>query len=86
MRAMPWNTDPAMQALRLTYNAAVAAHGECLRALTEATMRGAEASYELIDAEAKAKAYLAEARAKLHSAMALAMANGGATTSRAPEA
>ena len=66
-----WDSDPEMHALRFTYSVAVAAHAACSRALTEATMGGAEASPELIGAEAKSKARMAEARAKLHSAMAL---------------
>jgi tellurite resistance protein len=81
---MPWNSNPAMQALRLTYNAAVAAHASCSRALTEATLRGGQASPELIEAEAKAKARLAEAREMLHTAMAVAMAQGGTTDSELP--
>jgi dihydroxyacid dehydratase/phosphogluconate dehydratase len=81
---MPWNSNPTMQALRLTYNAAVAAHAACSRALMEATLCGGQASPELIEAEAKAKALLAETRARLHNAMALAMAQGGTTDSELP--
>jgi hypothetical protein len=70
---MPWSNDPTMQALRLTYNAAVDAHATCSRGLTEAVIRGEQPSAPLIEAEARAKARLNEARAKLHEAMALAM-------------
>jgi hypothetical protein len=70
---MSWNNDPAMQALRLTYNAAVDAHATCARALTEAVIRGEQPSAALIEAEARAKARLHEARAKLHATMLGAM-------------
>jgi len=62
-----------MQALRLTYNAAVDAHATCSRALTESVIRGEQPAAPLLEAEARAKARLSEARAKLHEAMARAM-------------
>jgi hypothetical protein len=76
MPPMPWNSDPAIQALRLTYNAAVDAHSGCARAVTDAVLRGEEPSAALLEVEAKAKATLSEARKKLHAAMARAMDRG----------
>ena len=70
---MPWNDDPATQALRRAYNAALAAHADRSRALTEAIMQGEQPSTELVEAVEKARAYLNAARAKLHGAMALAI-------------
>jgi hypothetical protein len=70
---MPWTHDSATQALRLTYNAALAAHSNCSRALTEAHMRGEVPSPELIAAERSARLKLDEARGKLHAAMASAL-------------
>jgi hypothetical protein len=70
---MPWNDDVAMQALRLTYNAAVSAHMACVRALTEATLRGDVPDPTLVEAERTAKLRLTEARKKLHDAMAHAI-------------
>jgi hypothetical protein len=70
---MPWSHDRATQSLRLTYNAAVAAHSNCLRALTEASMRGGGPSPALVEAERGARLKLEEARARLHAAMASAL-------------
>jgi hypothetical protein len=70
---MPWSHDSATQSLRLTYNAAVAAHSNCVRALTEASMRGEGPSSALVEAERAARQSLEEARAKLHAAMASAL-------------
>jgi hypothetical protein len=80
---MPWNSNPAMQTLRLRYNAAVAAHADRLRALTDASLRGEEPSPAMVEAVAKTKARLTEARDRLHTAMAQAMARGGATDAEA---
>jgi hypothetical protein len=74
---MPWNDDPTMQALRLTYNAAVAAHADRARAITDATLCGETPSPAAIEAEAKARLQLAAAREKLHAAMARAMSSVG---------
>jgi hypothetical protein len=71
---MPWNDDPAVQALRMTYNAAVSAHSGCAKALTDAALRGEAPSLQMVEAEAKARARLDEARDRLHAAMALAAA------------
>jgi len=70
---MPWNDAPTIQALRMTYNAAVAAHASCTRALTRVALSGEQAQPDMVAAEVKAKARLVEAREKLHAAMALAM-------------
>jgi lysozyme family protein len=80
---MPWNSDPAMQSLRLAYNAAVAAHAGCARALTDAALRGEQPTPAMVEAAANAKARLTATREKLHAAMALAMAPGG-TASKPP--
>jgi hypothetical protein len=63
-----------MQALRLSYAAAVTAHASCTRALTDVALRGEQAPSDMVQAAAKARVCLAEARERLHSAMALAMA------------
>jgi len=76
--AMPWNDDQAVQALRMTYNAAVSAHAGCSRALTDAALRGERPSPEMVEAEAKARARLDEARDRLHAAMARAAAGNKA--------
>ena len=70
---MPWNDDPYMQSLRLAYNAAVSAHSNCARALTESALRGDVATKDAVEAEAKARARLNEARRELHAAMARAI-------------
>jgi hypothetical protein len=70
---MPWGNDPSVQALRLTYNAAVSAHADCSRALTEAFLRGDIPSPDLVDAEKQAHLRVNDARARLHEAMAQAM-------------
>ena len=70
---MSWNDDAAMQSLRRAYNAAVAAHADCSRALTEASFRGDLPSQDAVDAEAKARATMNDARARLHVAMARAL-------------
>ena len=70
---MPIDNDAAMQALRMTYNAAVTAHAGCTRALTDVALRGEQAPSDMVEAAAEARACLAEARERLHTAMALAM-------------
>jgi hypothetical protein len=80
MAAVPWTDDPAIQSLRLTYNAAVSAHADCSRALTEATLRGDLPSQAEIDAEAKARARMNNARAQLHVAMTRAIAGANSKT------
>ena len=67
---MPWTHDRDTQSLRLAYNAAVAAHSNCSRTLTEASMRGDIPSPALLEAERTARLRLEHARAKLHEAMA----------------
>jgi hypothetical protein len=66
---MPWSDDPAIQSLRLTYNAAVSAHADCSRALREAVLRGDVPLQAAVEAEAKARARMDDARAQLHAAM-----------------
>jgi hypothetical protein len=70
---MPWSHDQATQSLRLTYNAAVAAHADCSRALTEASMRGEAPSPALVEAALAARLKLEDSRARLHAAMASAL-------------
>ena len=70
---MPWIDDPTIRSLRLAYNAAVAGHSACFRALSELVMRGEQPSSTAIEAEAAAKARMVEARRRLHAAMARAM-------------
>jgi hypothetical protein len=70
---MPWNDAPTIHALRMTYNAAVAAHAGCTRALTRVALNGEQPQPDMVAAEAKAKVCLVQAREKLHTAMALAM-------------
>jgi hypothetical protein len=67
---MPWSHDEAIRTLRLSYNAAVSAHADCMRKLTEAAIRGEAPSAAQVQAEASARAYLDSAREKLHTAMA----------------
>jgi hypothetical protein len=71
---MPWSDDGAVRMLRLSYNAAVSAHADCARKLTEATIRGESPSTILVQAEASARAGMNSAREKLHAAMAASMA------------
>jgi hypothetical protein len=72
---MPRTDDPAMQSLRLTYNAAVSAHADCSRVLTDAALRGELPSQAEIDAGAKARDTMNDARAHLHLAMTRAIAD-----------
>jgi hypothetical protein len=61
--------DATLQALRLTYNAAFAAHQQCLRALSEARLAGTTPSAALLDRETKARQELERARECLLAAM-----------------
>jgi hypothetical protein len=72
---MSWNSDPAMQALRLRYNAAVAAHADCSRRLMEIGLAGEQPSAALVEAVEKARDALEDARKKLHAAMADAISS-----------
>jgi hypothetical protein len=67
---MCWSNDPNIHALRLKYNAAVTAHAECSRALTEATMSGVTPLAALVEADRQALDRMEDARAKLYEAMA----------------
>jgi hypothetical protein len=71
--------DPALQELRMRYQAAYTAHQACVRAVTEATMSGIVPSSAMLEQEAKALGALTKARAGLLAAMA--EANGGAAFS-----
>jgi uncharacterized protein involved in exopolysaccharide biosynthesis len=58
-----------LQALRLQYNAALAAQQGCMRALIEASMAGTLASAALVEREARARQELDRARERLLAAM-----------------
>ena len=73
---MPWSHDRSIQSRRLTYNAAVTAHADCSRALTQARMSGQTPSPELVDAEARARIRLDDLRTQLLAAMAYAITGG----------
>ena len=72
--AMPWSRDPNVQALRLKYNAAFAAHQICARGLTEARMGGTTPPTAAVASEAQARFGLVSARAALFAAMAAIVA------------
>jgi hypothetical protein len=61
--------DATLQTLRLKYNAALAAHQGCTRALTEALMAGTSPTDSLVASEAKARETLNIAREQLLAAM-----------------
>jgi hypothetical protein len=61
--------DATLQALRLRYNAASAAHQQCLRALSEARLAGTAPSAALLDRETGARQELERARECLLAAM-----------------
>ena len=67
MRALP-GSDDETRALRLRYNAALAAHVDAARALTEAFIRGDAPTADLIESEPQAKHVLESARRTLHKA------------------
>jgi hypothetical protein len=69
---MPWESDPAIQSLRLTYTAALAAYQHRARAITVAVIEGLDPSAAVVAAETKARRKLDEARQKL-SAVSKAM-------------
>jgi hypothetical protein len=60
--------DTTVQSLRLKYNAALAAHQGCLRALMDATMAGTDPA-ALVDNEARARLELDRVRDQLLAAM-----------------
>jgi hypothetical protein len=78
-----------LQALRLRYNAALAAQQGCMRALIEASMAGTVASAALVESEARARAELDQARERLLAAMTEAITGepgaGRAAEARSPE-
>jgi hypothetical protein len=61
--------EATLQTLRLKYNAALAAHQGCTRALTEAMMAGTTPDKALVESEAKAREALNLARERLLAAM-----------------
>ncbi len=61
--------DATLQSLRLKYNAALAAHQGCLRALREAGMAGTTPPAALADNEARARLELEQVRDRLLAAM-----------------
>ena len=73
---MPLASDPALQELRMRYQAAYTAHQACVRAVSEATMSGIMPSPAMLEHEAKALGALTKLRARLLAAMA--EADGGA--------
>jgi hypothetical protein len=72
--AMPWSHDPNVQALRLKYNAAFAAHQASARGLSQAGVGGTVPSSAAVDSEARARVGLVSARAALFAAMAAIVA------------
>ena len=73
---MPWESGPATQSLRLTYNAALTAHQDCARAVRLAVIEGLDPSHAVVEAETKARRQLDEARHKLLGGMSKAMTGG----------
>jgi hypothetical protein len=67
---MPRASEPALQDLRLRYQAAHAAYQACVRAVTESTMSGEPPSPTLLEREARALAALTKLRTSLLAAMA----------------
>ena len=57
--------DAATRDLRLTYNAAYAAHQSCVTALNEAIFAGKQPSQELLERETAAQRELTDARHRL---------------------
>jgi hypothetical protein len=77
--------DATLQTLRLKYNAALAAHQGCTRALTEAMMAGTTPDKALVESEAKAREALNLARERLLAAMTQSITGEAATEPPAPE-
>jgi hypothetical protein len=72
--ATPWSHDPTVQALRLKYNAAFAAHQASAKGLTEAGLGGMTPPPAAVANEAQARFGLVSARAALFAAMAAIVA------------
>jgi hypothetical protein len=72
--AMPWSHDATVQALRLKYNAAFAAHQVCAKGLIEARLGGMTPPAAAVASEAQARFGLVSARAALFAAMAAIVA------------
>jgi hypothetical protein len=77
-------TNATLQARRLRYNAALAAHQSSARALNEALASGKGASPALIRDEAKARAELDRARTALLEAMTESITGVAAPEAAAP--
>jgi hypothetical protein len=74
---MPLAPAPALQELRMRYQAAYSAYQACVRAVTEATMSGSVPSPTMLEQEAKALGALTKLRANLLAAMAEAGSSSG---------
>ena len=81
---MSWSNDPHVQSLRLRYNAALAAHQDCARVLTEASMGGHVPAAGIVERETRARAELVRAREELFGAMAALVTGQHPVLSLAP--
>jgi hypothetical protein len=81
---MRGNREARLQALRFRYNAALAGHQGCMRALTEAAMAGSRPPAPLVESEARARQELERARERLLAAITEAIT--GQPAERAPGA
>ncbi len=81
---MRGSKDAALQALRLKYNAALAAHQGCMRALTEAALGGTTPSAVSLETEVSARAELERARTALLAAITEAITGRPAGAGDAP--
>lgn len=70
---MPWSNNASIQALRMQYNAALAAHTSAKRALIDATITGAKPSTEIVETEKRTSVVLEGVRAKLLAEMTQAI-------------
>ena len=77
-------TNATLRARRLNYNAALAAHQGCARALNAALASGDGASSELVRGEARARAELDRARAALLAAMTESITGKSAAEATVP--
>ena len=71
-----------LQTLRLKYNVVWGAHEECIRALTEARLRGEEPLPALVEREAHTRTLLENAREQLRLAMTESIARGDPSGNR----
>ena len=82
---MTGQREATLQALRLTYNAALAAHQGCMRALIEATMAGTVPTVAIVENEARARHELERVRERLLAAMTDAITGQPASDSAVNE-